>query len=203
MEPFVISIRPHRLQEFMLRTGYDESSISVLNGVDGNTLNRQQLVEKNVVCEASPFHRLTRGEIGCFLSHKAVWMSIVENQIPVSLIFEDDCDFTIDKHMERVNSVLTTLEEKDANWKVCILNRDPKVRRNRRLIDEDIVVTGRSWDLNCYLVTFRGAQKLLEDSAVIREAVDTFVSTRSYPVYALRENLCGFVKYPSDTFNIK
>lgn len=39
-----------------------------------------------------PFE-LTRGEIGCFLSHRRIWQMMVEKNIPKLLVLEDDVEF--------------------------------------------------------------------------------------------------------------
>lgn len=39
-----------------------------------------------------PFE-LTRGEIGCFLSHRRIWQMMVERSIPKLLVLEDDVEF--------------------------------------------------------------------------------------------------------------
>ena len=65
----------------------------IINAVDGNTLCLDEiskyLSKKNLHKPNYPF-KINNGEIGCFLSHRAVWKKIVEEKLDFALIFEDD-----------------------------------------------------------------------------------------------------------------
>ena len=65
----------------------------VIDAVDGNKLTFDEiskyLSKKNLYRPNYPF-KINTGEIGCFLSHRAVWKKIVEEKLDFALIFEDD-----------------------------------------------------------------------------------------------------------------
>jgi len=65
----------------------------VIDAVDGNKLTFDEiskyLSKKNLYRPNYPF-KINTGEIGCFLSHRAVWKKIVQEKLDFALIFEDD-----------------------------------------------------------------------------------------------------------------
>lgn len=64
------------------------------DAVDGRLLSDTQIAEvyrEELHQPRYPF-RLTRGEIGCFLSHRSVWQQIACATLPGALIVEDDID---------------------------------------------------------------------------------------------------------------
>lgn len=65
----------------------------VLDAVDGLALTKTQQTD---CYSATPLHRphypfaLNTGEIGCFLSHRAAWQRILDEDLDAALILEDD-----------------------------------------------------------------------------------------------------------------
>jgi glycosyl transferase, family 25 len=62
-----------------------------VNAVDGNDLSadqRELYDQKKFALECK--RQLVNGEIGCALSHRAVWQQMVADKIPYALILEDD-----------------------------------------------------------------------------------------------------------------
>ena len=65
------------------------------DATDGSLLTAGEIA---AVCQPErhypryPF-KLTRGEIGCFFSHRRIWQMMVEKNIPKLLVLEDDVEF--------------------------------------------------------------------------------------------------------------
>ena len=59
----------------------------VIEAVDGSRLSDSDMAEK---VRAYPECHLTRGEIGCALSHQKIYQTIIDNNLPYALILEDD-----------------------------------------------------------------------------------------------------------------
>ena len=70
-----------------------EHDFTRFSAVDGGLLSDDDLARY----EARAIHKLTRGEIGCFLSHLAVWQQIAAAEAPFAAVFEDDVQ--VSKHM--------------------------------------------------------------------------------------------------------
>ena len=55
-----------------------------------DAINKQQA---NTVCQQFNIHeagKITKGELGCFMSHISIWQKMIDSNIPYSVIFEDD-----------------------------------------------------------------------------------------------------------------
>ncbi|AKL98622.1 glycosyltransferase family 25 protein [Endomicrobium proavitum] len=78
-----------------------------LNGIffDGIYVNDQQL---KTDVKDYPVNGLSKGEIGCSLSHIEIYKTMVKEKIPLALIMEDDIKFK-----ENIVSVLKDIEEFD------------------------------------------------------------------------------------------
>ena len=65
----------------------------VIDAVDGNQLTFDEISKyfskRNLYKPNYPFS-MNNGEIGCFLSHRAVWKKIVEEKLDSALVLEDD-----------------------------------------------------------------------------------------------------------------
>ena len=205
MKIFVITIRPDRLGQFEERCGSWCSHLTVVEGVDGRKLDKNSLVKSGIFRPSNSWHAMTKGEIGCFLSHRAIWEHVAESQEPEPVvIMEDDCLFDSSLHGDRLNDTMRRIELLDAGWRILLLSRAKVMRNNIKSLNKDFVVPARSWGLHCYAISAVGARILLRDSKRgISEAVDTFVSTRTGGLYALANDLCGVDNSFSDTTNIK
>jgi glycosyl transferase family 25 len=194
---FVITIRPERLVIFENRLGVLCENLTVCKGVNGRELDKKVLTEKGIISKDST---LLRGEIGCYLSHRACWEYIVKNNISNALIFEDDAEFGTAAQWRLKHQVIPTLP---SNWNLVLLARNRKVVKDRVKINGMWAIPGRSWGLWAYMISIRVARSLLHQSLPINEAVDTFVSsTRGSGIFALRSDLCGVQLRVSDTSSI-
>lgn len=80
-----------RLARFARTMNNAGLSFTRISAVDGRQLVKEDLVRENVITPR--FSELaTYGEIGCALSHRAVWQAASKRGKPYVLIFEDDVD---------------------------------------------------------------------------------------------------------------
>ncbi|KAM8726801.1 procollagen galactosyltransferase 2 isoform 3-T3 [Acanthopagrus schlegelii] len=98
---------------------------TLTEAVDGTALNSSQLQAMGV--DMLPGYKdpysgrvLTRGEIGCFLSHYNIWKQVVQQELQQVLLLEDDVKFepsfgsrlvTIMENVKRVGLVWDLIEE--------------------------------------------------------------------------------------------
>ena len=199
MNTIVITIRPDRLEAFMKDLPVTEhSQVIALSGVHGERLDLKQIPSK------LPLHnKLTRGEVGCYLSHMCVWKQIVQNQQP-ALIVEDDAILDTST-LQQIRDLYQRIVTMDPDWDVIQVGRNERFLRNVRVFQDNIAVPGRSWGLAAYYVSPKGARRLLATAMPIQCAVDIYVSTIRpiKHVWAATKNLVTLRKVHSDTFNIK
>lgn len=109
-----------RLEAFIeqyVMSDLNSKKFNRLNAVDGKKLNIQEYVSPRAYIEIKEtektgyrikHYQLTRGAIGCYLSHMLAYEAIANGENEYGLIFEDDV--TIDsKFFQKFNKVLLTI----------------------------------------------------------------------------------------------
>ena len=93
MKKFVINLkrRPDRLQQFQQRCPYID--VEVIHGFDGKNPGEESKKEQKIYNAHPIKNNLEKGVRGCTISHLRVWKKIVDQGIPMALIFEDDSQF--------------------------------------------------------------------------------------------------------------
>jgi GR25 family glycosyltransferase involved in LPS biosynthesis len=169
--------RWHRVvQEFELK-GIPIDQIQRLEAVDGKALSEEELKEN-----ASSGARLfcTPGTIGCYISHRNFWEQTLQGEEPYQIIFEDDVVLVDDFYNLALQRV-AELEEAVGpdSWDVLLLGGLGCVNPNRRygsynipafvsggrrtprMISEHVHIPKRPFGTHAYVLSKRGAEKLL------------------------------------------
>ena len=116
---------------------------------------------------------MTRGEIGCYLSHYSVWHEAAVNKTPATLVFEDDADWAED-FAEVVHNAVNISQPWDiillcfkrprpVDFVVCKLGGN-----QRQLVRHKVRTVGAA----AYLISHSGAEKLMQYCTNIETAVD-------------------------------
>lgn len=117
-----------------------------------------------------------RGETACFLSHRSCWQRIVDGDIPFAAIFEDDVHFGTD--------VATVFRTSDWLPEDADIIKLETMRRRARIDKTPIAFVGHRTlhrlhtfhpGTAAYIVTRRGAEKLLAESQKFDTPVDHFM----------------------------
>lgn len=140
---------------------------------------------------AKPMHRkpkkqwwLSRGELGCALSHHRIYQQIVQEQHPYALILEDDAQFLADPRPLLQEANLLKIHQQYA-FDVLLLGfvkilpaqlayfyrRAPTKPRARLQAGEQLLLFGTPWEqYSCgtvaYIISRQGAQKMLKATEV-------------------------------------
>ena len=98
-----------------------------IEGVNGRAQNLKKLVSpqayQNIIkSEKTNYRRyhyeLTRGAVGCYLSHINVYKSVLQQDTEYAIIFEDDVRLIKPNILEEINKVLPTIPE---DWDILLL----------------------------------------------------------------------------------
>lgn len=168
---------------------FEEAGVQVtrFSATDGKAM---QAAEVRECSTASGNYLCTRGMIGCFLSHRRIWQHVVEEHLPAAVVFEDDVRICPDL-TGRLQGLLAELP---SDWDVCLLgafacmNADvepwymkfysfmtgggrPSPGRTRR-VSPGVFVPHRPTGTHAYIVSSRGAKKLLDLLPKARYHVD-------------------------------
>ena len=103
--------------------------------------------------------QLTPGMIGCYLSHYAIFKQIVEDQLPYAVIFEDDANIHPRIYSKKIQSIVEEDGTFPLDWDVILLGHWCK---KCVPITNDYTNVQYFWGLHGYMVSQKGAQKLIE-----------------------------------------
>ncbi|KAM8930191.1 procollagen galactosyltransferase 2 [Pelodytes ibericus] len=169
-EIFMINLKRRQDRRVrMLRSLYEqEILVKTFDAVDGKALNSSQLKAMNI--DVIPGYHdpysgrtLTRGEIGCFLSHYYVWKEVVERGLEKSLVIEDDVRFEA-QFKNRLVKLMNDVEETGLEWDLIYIGRKRmQVERPEKAVPNvmNLVEADYSYWTLGYAISWQGAQKLI------------------------------------------
>ncbi|XP_031291463.1 procollagen galactosyltransferase 2 isoform X1 [Camelus dromedarius] len=169
-EIFMINLKRRKdRRDRMLRTLYEqEIEVKIVEAVDGKALNTSQLKALNI--EMLPGYRdpyssrpLTRGEIGCFLSHYSVWKEVIDRELEKALVIEDDVRFE-HQFKKKLMTLMDDIDRAQLDWELIYIGRkrmqvkgpEKAVPHVAHLVEADYSY----WTLG-YAISLEGAQKLV------------------------------------------
>ncbi|KAJ8357356.1 hypothetical protein SKAU_G00201500 [Synaphobranchus kaupii] len=141
---------------------------TLTEAVDGKALNTSQLLALGI--EMLPGYQdpysgrvLTRGEIGCFLSHHYIWTQVVERGLQRILVVEDDVRFE-PRFKSRLMTIMENVEQVELDWDLIYVGRKRLQVKNREQAVEgvsNLVVADYSYWTLGYVLSLQGARKLV------------------------------------------
>ncbi|XP_039177504.1 inactive glycosyltransferase 25 family member 3 isoform X2 [Crotalus tigris] len=170
-EVFLINLarRPDRRQR-MLEALYElEIDPLLVDAIDGRALNSSSIKKLGIDLLPGyydPFsgRTLTKGEVGCFLSHHHVWKEVVERGLEKSLVLEDDIRFEA-YFKRRLAKLMDALERTQFDWELIYLGRKQvnSDEEEEAVVEiPNLVVPEYSYWTLAYVLSRRGAQKLVQ-----------------------------------------
>ncbi|XP_012929130.1 probable inactive glycosyltransferase 25 family member 3 isoform X1 [Heterocephalus glaber] len=183
-EVFVISLarRPGRRQRMLSSLWEMEISGRVVDAVDGRMLNSSILRRLGV--DLLPGYQdpysgrtLTKGEVGCFLSHYSIWEEVVARGLAQVLVFEDDVRFERN-FRQRLEWLMEEVAVQKLEWDLIYLGRKQVSPEEEVAVEgmPGLVVAGYSYWTLAYALSLAGAQKLLASQPLRRMVpVDEFL----------------------------
>lgn len=137
---------------------------------------------------------INSSEIGCSLSHYTLWKRIVKNNIPITLVLEDDA---INIQDQFISTISKEMEYLPKDWDVFLLGFWIHTGSPCKKINDHIYKVKQFAQTHSYLISLRGAKKLL-NLLPIDMPVDTWMSSKSDRVNIYRHNLVvsNRSKYP-------
>ncbi|XP_071983217.1 procollagen galactosyltransferase 2 isoform X2 [Engystomops pustulosus] len=153
----------------MLRSLYElQIQVKIFDAVDGKALNTSQI--KSLKIDVLPGYQdpysartLTRGEIGCFLSHYYVWKEVVDRGLEKSLVIEDDVRFEF-KFRNKLLKLMNDIETAALDWDLIYIGRKRmQVQRPEKAVPSvmNLVEADYSYWTLGYAISQTGARKLI------------------------------------------
>lgn len=181
---FVISLarapeRRKSIEEHLQSLGLE---YEIVDAVDGRSLHIDE--QRKLLAPGVSF---APGVVGCYVSHLAVYQSIIDRGIRMALVLEDDARLN-----PKIVPALKT-GEISSNFDYCLLDCDDVSEDTPVYYDPDsteILTTGFSIYstnigpalLHAYLMTQEGARKRVEHAWPIRKPVDVYSHLPYVPV---------------------
>ncbi|XP_076828980.1 procollagen galactosyltransferase 2 [Brachyhypopomus gauderio] len=170
-EIYVINLRRRvdRRERMMHMLGVLGIEVTLTDAVDGKALNSSQLQDLGI--EMLPGYKdpysnrvLTRGEIGCFLSHYNIWTQVVARQQQQTLVLEDDIRFE-PNFKSRLKAIMEDVGGALLDWDLIYIGRKRmRVTRPESWVQglKNLVKPDYSYWTLGYALSLQGAKKLLE-----------------------------------------
>uniref|UniRef100_UPI00358FE92A procollagen galactosyltransferase 1-like n=1 Tax=Myxine glutinosa TaxID=7769 RepID=UPI00358FE92A len=169
-EVFMINLerRPDRHQLMISLLDELRIDFKLIKAVDGKSLNNSQIQAMNIDMlpgYEDPYsaRALTKGEIGCFLSHYNIWKKVLEHNLGKVLVLEDDCRFEPFFH-RRLTRIMNDVDVVGLDWDLIYVGRkrmqleypETPVPGVPNLVEADYSY----WTLS-YVLSHSGAAKLV------------------------------------------
>jgi glycosyl transferase family 25 len=160
-----------------------------IEAVDGRLLNDKEIEavysKKQMINNLG--RELTKGEIGCALSHILIYKKIVTKNIQTALILEDDIDFD-----QKLIDCLNSINQFPDDWELILLGHHSmssrkivtpynfwykKYLNKTNIIRKPSVVGGGTYG---YCINNKGAKKLLGHLQKIAKPIDHYTGSSQY-----------------------
>ncbi|GLD75380.1 procollagen galactosyltransferase 2-like protein, partial [Lates japonicus] len=142
--------------------------VTLTDAVDGKALNTSQLQALGI--EMMPGYKdpysgrvLTRGEIGCFLSHHSIWTQVIERGLQKVLVLEDDVRFE-PWFKRRLQAIMDDVGKAQLDWDLIYVGRKRmQVQQPEQSVEgvDNLVEADYSYWTLGYALSQQGARKLL------------------------------------------
>ncbi|MDC9727543.1 MAG: glycosyltransferase family 25 protein [Candidatus Thioglobus sp.] len=156
-----------------------------IDAVDGRLLSDEEVAKispkeqtiKNIG------RRLTKGEVGCALSHKLIYQKIVDNNIKAALILEDDAKFNQD-FINFISAVgANNFKDLDIilmghnNQRRPICSWQDKIKIKKYALKKPLEII---FGTHGYCITNKGAKKMLSNIGQITLPIDHYTGDVQY-----------------------
>jgi len=122
---FIITLKKSTDRHSLFRDLFDGLDYDILWGVNGKELDLDELNNKGVIDLEKQIELLgkplTKGEIGCALSHLNVYRTILDEGYKNALVFEDDIRLSNNDLKDLYSSLKLSLEELPDDWEFLYL----------------------------------------------------------------------------------
>jgi glycosyl transferase family 25 len=170
-----------------------------IEAVNGNLLDKSEIneiysEEKAIKQIGKP---LTKGEIGCALSHLSIYKTMVKENIEKAIIFEDDIDID-----DNFNKVIKHIDNLQKDWELVLLGYNAYIKKEednissyryqKTLVEhyKSVRLLDKAYSAYAYLLNLKGAKKLIGYLETLTQPIDYLTGDENYiNVYALKPRI--------------
>lgn len=103
---------------------------------------------------------ITWGEVGCALSHYAIYERCIKENIENAIILEDDVTLP-ENFSSKIDDCLNKLGEIH-DWEFCYLGRKPMDSKDKEIGNANFVKSGYSYWMCSYIINLKGMKKIVD-----------------------------------------
>ncbi|QOI90257.1 hypothetical protein QKU58_gp074 [Pyramimonas orientalis virus] len=178
--------RPDRLKNFLVHyntSDLKKNEIIKFDAIDGSKLNVDsvplselalaELQQLETTGFRTKHYQLTKGAIGCYLSHVKIWENILKNNYDTCLIFEDDAQVPTDIKKQ----ISTEMEHMPVDWDIVLFGYICK----KCMKYENYLEVERFMLTHCYLIKKSAIVKIMNSNTLfpITQQIDSLMSELS------------------------
>lgn len=188
--------RPDRLEtttNLLKEKGYTD--IIRFQAVDGskltdeqlNTLVTQNAMKSIIRGQRTQHHELSRGAVGCYLSHFGVWNKIIvdSDKLDNIIIFEDDTKPSLNKI--QLDSVLSSCPD---DWDIILFGGQFNIDPN--FVNDNFNKVDKFYCLHAYMINKKAIEKISKHLFPISMQIDSVLSKiiklENLNIYAIRNS---------------
>ena len=211
-EVYLINLerRPDRLSNMQHIFNELQIKFKLINAVDGKFIDETYLSTNGIEMMkdfSEPFHGrpLTYGEIGCFMSHYAIWKDIIEQNHQKVVVFEDDVRFE-PFFRKKFNAVQEEIESLQLDPDLIFLGRKILHNVEEHWVEDSqwlVHVNYTYWTLG-YMLSNKGAKKLVDENPLAKMVpVDEYLPimydrhpNKTWKSHFVNRNLVAYSVHP-------
>ena len=164
---FIINLKESSERRLKMQAQLDKTELKYefINGVNGKDLSDAEL--KEIVYDY-PNCMLTKGEIGCALSHLSIYKKMVNENIEQALVLEDDAVLT-----HNIEDIISTIQKIDKLTKpnVYLLSYVDSYIKNKKL-DDNIFKVYQAILAHAYIINKKAAKRFISFQTPIKYEAD-------------------------------
>lgn len=174
---FLINLKrsPQRLANSVKQFNKHALHCTRIEAVDGANLSQSEIDKYYCATlnKKNYHYPLSRGQIGCYLSHRKAWQAIVDQKLDYALIFEDDFTLTSDIH-----TAIKSIDDLDIKWQLIKLSaykgRERSIIFKKPLNNTHSLVVHKKLMSGCCAtaISYDGAKQLLGATEKFGRPVD-------------------------------
>lgn len=134
-------------------------------------------------------HSLTPGAIGCYLSHLKIYKKMIEQNDELAVIFEDDITVEKNDYDKKLGKILKNYPKRYDILMLGYSNLSNHIDRGKYF---ELDINGRFHGTHSYIITKKGAMKILQNDDLINIQIDSFLSL----LHRNNKLKIGFLKMP-------
>ena len=205
---FVINLDSSKQRWCKIKNQLDDFKLEYerIPAVDGRLLSNYNKMY-NSFKNKTHFHiNLSKGEIGCYLSHINCWKKIIDENLDYAIIIEDDVKILQD--LNKIKKLIT--DTLFLEWDYIKIGETP-VKRNSKVVknikDFSIVKYSKKVPTGTFgqIVSYKGSKKLLEYSNPFYRPVDVDIQhtwENNLNVFGIKPYFIDAIKNQSDISDI-